>query len=674
MHLEINASRRQRAATIATRLLVAASLGLGASAGYAQPTQPAAATTTRTPAATPMVFAEGELQVIVEDDARSTRTRHFLKTTKGRYELKIKGKAPHLLSGARVRVKGTQSGTVLSLDSSSSVQTVTPAPLPYTLGEQKTVMLMVNFQDNPVQPYTLADATNVLSQTNTFIQENSLNQTSVSGSAYGWYTLPIATTCDGYLIAQSAKQVAAAAGLNLSAYTHFVYILPRNTTCGWSGQGTVGGTPGDIWINGAPTLKTVGHELGHNFGLYHSHNLECGATTLGSACTQYDYGDTLDIMGNTNAAHFNAFQKERMGWLNNGSMPPVTTVTASGSYALTTYEATSTGAKALKILKSTDATTGARTWYYVEFRQALGADAFLATTSGSNVTTGVVVRTGSDGDINSSVLLDMTPNSTTTYSGDWSDLALVIGQSYTDSTAGVTITPVSVGSSGASVSVTLNTSQTSCVRANPTLTPSTQSLSAAAGTTLSYSLTVTNRDSSSCSASSFNLAATAPTGWGKNFAAPTLTLAPGASATTTLSITSPTTATGSNNIGITASNGSVAGYSANATATYVVGSTAVTSLGVTASTNLPSYTSNQTVSLKASVKAGSTVVAGASVIFTITTPTGATVIQNATTDSSGMATSSYRLSRKASKGVYQVQAKATSQTLSGSGTTSFSVQ
>lgn len=669
MHLDINTSRRQRAATIATRLLVAASLGLGASAGYAQATQPATPTTTQ------KVFAEGELQVIVEDDARSTRTRHFLKTSKGRYELKIKGKAPHLLSGARVRVTGTQSGSILSLDSSTSVETVAPAPLPYTLGEQKTAMLMVNFQDNPVQPYTLTDATTVLSQTNSFIQENSLNQTSVSGSAYGWYTLPIATTCDSYQIAQSAKQVAAAAGLNLSAYSHFVYVFPRNTTCGWSGQGTVGGTTGDIWINGQPTLKVVGHELGHNFGLYHSHNIECGATTLGSACTTYDYGDTLDIMGNTNTAHFNAFQKERLGWLNHGSMPPVTTVTASGSYALTPYETTATGAKALKILKSTDATTGARTWYYVEFRQPVGADAFLATTTGSNVANGVVVRTAADGDANSSILLDMTPGSATTYSGDWNDLALVIGQSYNDSAAGVTITPVSVGSSGASVSVTLNqTSQTSCVRANPTLTPSTQSLSAAAGSTLSYSVTVTNRDSSSCSASSFNLAATAPTGWSKSFAAPTLSLAPGASATTTLTITSPTSATGSNTIVITASNGSAAGYTGNATATYVVSSAAVASLSVTASTNLPSYTSNQTVSLKATVKASSTVVAGASVIFTITTPTGATVIQNATTDSSGIATSSYRLSRKASKGMYQVQAKATSQTLSGSGNTSFSVQ
>ncbi len=106
--------------------------------------------------------------------------------------------------------------------------------------------------------------------------------------------------------------------------------------------------------------------MGHNFGLYHAHTLECGTTTLGSSCTTNDYGDTIDTMGLQSAGHYNAFQKERLGWLDYGVSPPITAVQSDGVYALDPFEADGSGANALKILKATDPTTGKRTWYYVE--------------------------------------------------------------------------------------------------------------------------------------------------------------------------------------------------------------------------------------------------------------------------------------------------------------------
>lgn len=90
--------------------------------------------------------------------------------------------------------------------------------------------------------------------------------------------------------------------------------------------------------------------------------------------------------------------------------------------------------------------TGKQTWYYVEYRQALGFDSFLS--SNSNVLNGVVIHAGSPADGNSSYLLDMAPAT-----ASWSDPGLVVGQSFTDPAAGVTITPVAVGSTGAAVSV-----------------------------------------------------------------------------------------------------------------------------------------------------------------------------------------------------------------------------
>jgi hypothetical protein len=81
------------------------------------------------------------------------------------------------------------------------------------------------------------------------------------------------------------------------------------------GAATVGGNPSQTWCNGRLDLWLIGHEMGHNFGLQHSHALECGVTTLGSNCQSFEYGDHLDIMGNFTTGHFNAFQKAQLGWL-----------------------------------------------------------------------------------------------------------------------------------------------------------------------------------------------------------------------------------------------------------------------------------------------------------------------------------------------------------------------
>ena len=79
---------------------------------------------------------EGTLETIIEDRPQAARTRHFLKTDKGRIELRFKGKAPMLQSGARLRVSGAQVGSVMELnDSGSSSLTVTAAaPLPNKIG------------------------------------------------------------------------------------------------------------------------------------------------------------------------------------------------------------------------------------------------------------------------------------------------------------------------------------------------------------------------------------------------------------------------------------------------------------------------------------------------------------------------------------------------------------
>src|SRR5205823_3821194 len=233
---------------------------------------------------------------------------------------------------------------------------------------------------------------------------------------------------------------ATANGINLSNYTRYVYLFPLDNACGFAGASTVGGNPSQSWLNGTLDPHVVDHEFGHSLGLWHSHLLDCGTSAIiCSNGTSVEYGDQMDVMGNVQTAYpdYNAFQKERLGWLNYGASPSIQTVTSSGTYTINPYEVGGSGPSALKILKSTDSTTGAKTWYYLESRQAIGFDAFLTTwpySSTENTTTGVLFHLGTDGDGNSSLLLNMTP-AIPTYNFE---MSLPMGQSFADATAGVT--------------------------------------------------------------------------------------------------------------------------------------------------------------------------------------------------------------------------------------------
>ena len=68
----------------------------------------------------------------------------------------------------------------------------TPAPVPNTFGEQRVLVMLVNFEDNPSEPFTVDDANNLVFGTaSDFFLENSYGQTWLAGDVEGWYTLPI---------------------------------------------------------------------------------------------------------------------------------------------------------------------------------------------------------------------------------------------------------------------------------------------------------------------------------------------------------------------------------------------------------------------------------------------------------------------------------------------------
>ena len=728
---------------------------------------------------------QGELQVMYEDSHSGAKLRHFLKTAGQRLELKFAANAPtNLLTGTTVHVHGTRIGSALALNSGNntgSFQVVQTPPLSNSFGAQSTLVMLVNFQDNSTQPYTAASAQDVVfNQTSAWDMENSLQQTWLTGDVVGWYTLPMtSSTCDTNTLADNANAAATAAGVNLANYAHYVYAFPSISTCGWWGLGTVGGSPSQAWINGTPfSLKVVGHEMGHNFGLYHSHSWSCGNVTLGSNCVSSEYGDELDIMGNPTSGHFNGFQKERLGWLNYGASPSLTLVQSTGTYSIGPFENQDMTSKGLKILQSKNPANGANTYYYVELRQAIGQDSFLS--NDSNVLNGLVVHTGTDNDPNSSELLNMAPSLNNFYFP-----ALDTGLSFVDPTAGVTIQTLSAGPTGASVGITLGTptcaeanptvtispaqgswvmpgtpvtftvslanndnagcaastfnlssslpagwnaavfgssslmvspgatttttmqvtspsgtpdgfynftatatngsastytgsssatyviSTVVCTHANPTVSMSpTQSLGMLPGTSVLYVVSVFNNDSSGCTASTFNLSATVPSGWPDVMGTPSLTLGPGATGSTSLQVSSPSNAApGTYYVTPSAANASAAGYSGSATAMYVVSSP----LSMTVATDASSYKWNQTVNMTATVMSGATPLSGATVTFLIIQPDTTMYQYFATTGSSGIAMQKFRLGKKSPTGTYTVQATTNTTQGTAQANTTFSV-
>ncbi len=487
------------------------------------------------------------------NDTEAVKNFYSIKDNKGvKQNLYLEG-IPSAKTGDVVKVDAISLGGTLAAGGSGaqSVQVTQSLSAPLVSGSQRVLVLLVNFQDDATQPATVSQVVSNMFNTTagaksvaTYYDEASYGNVTVTGDVKGWFTLSMtkssfscATMNSNDQMATLAKQAATAAGVDVSAYQKYVYIHPLVSGC-FSGLARVGGN--EAWMNQAADWSTIAHEMGHNFGLYHAHRLACSGVSLCSSGTVVDYGHMVDLMGNGgNDRHFYSYQKERIGLLNTATTPPITTVSSGGVYTISPMAVKNSSPKALKI----HTTTGMD--YYVEYRTAVGYDYYLSYGyPGSNLTKGIVVSLGDPANGNNQYQLDMTPETTT-----WADSALVPGKSYTDAAAGVTITPLSVSDTGAQVQVTFgSTPPPTCTNVTPTLTITPTTQTGTAGSTLSYSLTLKNNDTTACASSTYTITPTLPTGWYMTPGTFTETLAPGASVSETFSITSSDTGSGTNTI------------------------------------------------------------------------------------------------------------------------------
>jgi hypothetical protein len=376
-------------------------------------------------------------------------------------------------------------------------------------------------------------------------KEASLGQLGFGGNVVGPYAVADTATgkCDLSGWASALDAQATAAGIDLSQYQNKVYVLPSKSSCA-VGVGSVGGSPGVAYISRCGMPDAFAHELGHNLGLNH-------------ASTPADqYGDTSDIMGYSGLSlrSFNAPHLQQLGWR---ATSQARSITASGTYDVAPLELDASQAVTAQMLRIAKPDTGEE--YYVSVRAPIGFDASLA----PSYQRLAVHRYANAG-------------GRTYLMGTYGD-----GQSFTDSTNGITITAVSHTSTYTTVQVQLGATPPppppTCTRNAPTLTLSPASQNGTAGQSLSYGITILNNDSSACASSTFSLSRTVPSGWVGTLSTSSVTLAAGQSVSGTLTLASPTTAAaGTWSAGVNVTDVAVTGHSAAGSVNAVLASTADT--------------------------------------------------------------------------------------------------
>ena len=374
-------------------------------------------------------------------------------------------------------------------------------------------------------------------------------------------------TCDISVIASAAANAARAAGYPIDvngnptgAYTGLLYVFNNVSGCGWAGLAYVGWPR--AYSNNTSALWVIGHELGHNFGLLHAGSLRCTGAVVGCVgASVAEYGDPFSTMGNSgNTGHFNASQKDILGWIT----PSMTKNHASGTATYTLYPI-ETGGFATYAVRIP--TPNASRTYSVEYRQPVGVfDAFVKPPSYPNLGAQIRIEypfeasSGSD----DTELLDMTPAT-----GSFGDAALLAGQTYTDSVYGVSISVLTATASSMTVQVTTPGTGTSTVTQTTSLTP------AAYAAPVTFTATVTG------SALTGKVNFTESGGAIAGCAAATLTGSGPYSATCTTSLLAP----GTHSIVAVYAGDSAHAATAAATALSEVVSKAVSSVVVTSSLN-----------------------------------------------------------------------------------------
>lgn len=205
--------------------------------------------------------------------------------------------------------------------------------------------------------------------TNVFYGENSYGKETIAGEVFGPYEIPDPGGCNTGAISSGAIQALRDHGHNEMDYRQLMYQFP-GAGCSFAGLASVGSPQQparDSWYNGSFGCVVRNQEIGHNYGMGHSHAYNCNdgmgnAVPLSENCEHVEYGDPYDPMGG-GCGHINVVQKGYMGWFDDCN---VVETTMSGTYNLLPTELPCNGTQALRFPMSDGR------YFYLEYRQRIG--------------------------------------------------------------------------------------------------------------------------------------------------------------------------------------------------------------------------------------------------------------------------------------------------------------
>lgn len=460
--------------------------------------------------------------------------------------MEFKGAVPNnLTAGSKVNIHGQKNGRVFQVEqidiqatSSGSTNTSTGGStdvLATAVVERKAVTLLVNMKNGVNSVGTVStvsgdmyDNTSTVAgqyDASSYGQLSFKRDTDGDGKAdvFGPFTIDADATasCDYYDWAYKAEAAAKTAGIDLTKYQHKVFVLPdytKLTQCGWAGVGNLAcGDSCRAWV--AYNWRGIySHELGHNLAMHHA-----GVDSDNNGALESEYGDGSSIMGSAAYANqFNAPNKVQMGWMAAfpGSVLSVNGV-GNNSFSLSALELDRrTQNPGIQLLTHSRAAGGN---YYISFRQAVGNYG-----AQSDYANKVSVHSYDGGSTKTRLIK-----------------TLIAGEQFADANSGFSVSYVSSSADGLTAEVAISSigsgsSSSTCSPSAPSFSISPANQSGLPGSQFAYNLTVKNNDSSGCSATTFNLAASTGS-LASSLSAASLSLTPGVSGTSQLKVTSSAT-------------------------------------------------------------------------------------------------------------------------------------